>query len=594
MFKYLSRVFTSLGLFKTAFRKYKKTILLLTGFGFLSGILGGIGIGAIVPLFSFVAKEGAADDTITNIFKETFQFFGIPFTLPLVIAVLIMLFAVKALFLYAANIVNAKAVANYTMATRNELFGGTMLAKWQYLLNRKVGYLTQIISEDIDLSAGVLVSISVFILFLTSFVSYAVIALTISPYVTIVTIIIGVVLSIFLKPILFRIRKIMERETVLRKEVAHMINQHLIGAKTVKSMVAESSVIQLGKERFLELSQKKFNVLRYQSVMATFLEPITLAVVIPIFLFSYRDPFFNIASFAAVLYLIQKMFSFVQSMQFRLSAINEGIPHLQAVVSCQEEVRQNLENSEGANSFKFNSAIKFENVSFSYENEEKLFRGLDMTVKKGEMIGLIGQSGSGKTTIADLLLRLFDPSAGVITVDGIDISRVNLYAWRSRIGYVSQDMFLLNDTIANNIRFYDEGISDKDIDEAAKLAHIYDFILQRPDGFNTIVGERGIKLSAGQRQRIILARMLVRKPEILILDEATSALDNESEVAIQGSFEDLRGRVTMLVIAHRLSTVMSSDMLVVLEGGKIVERGKPKELLENKNSHFYNIYNVKE
>lgn len=594
MFKYLSRTFASLGLFGSAFRKYKRTIIILTGLGFLSGILGGVGIGAVVPLFSFVAEQGAADDTITKIFKSIFDFFGVPFTLPSVISFLVLLFAAKALFLYVANIVNAKAVADYTFATRNELFSNMIRAKWQYLLDRKVGHLTQIISEDIDLSAGVLVSISIFIIFLTSFISYAVIALTISPYVTIATIVIGTILSIFVKPILRKIRQVVGRETALRKEVAHMINQHLIGAKTVKSMVVESPIIQLGKDKFRELSQRRSSVLRRQAILATFLEPITLSVIIPVFLLSYRNPAFNIASFAAVLYLVQKMFSFVQSMQMRLGAINEGIPHLSAVVQCQEEIRQYQEHGGETDSFKFSSAIQLENVNFSYDSGERVLDNLILTIKKGDMVGLVGQSGSGKTTIADLLLRLFEPNDGSITVDGVSISAINLYAWRSKMGYVSQDMFLLNDTIANNIRFYDGSISDNDIERAAKLAHVYDFVEQRPEKFNAIVGERGIKLSAGQRQRIVLARMIARKPEILILDEATSALDNESEVAIQKSLEDLRGKVTMLVIAHRLSTVMNSDKLAFLEGGRIIEEGSPRDLLRDKDSHFYRMYSIRQ
>ena len=595
MFNYFSKIFSSLGLFSKAYGKYRKTILMLAGFGFLSGILGGVGIGAIIPLFSFVgAKSGVADGLITKMFKEAFGFFGVPFTLTFVMLVLVMLFVTKALFLFTANMVNAKAVARFSSETRNELLGLTMKAQWPYLLNRKVGYLAQVISEDVDLSAGVLVSTTIFIIFLTSLISYAVVALSISPFITIVTILIGAILSFLLKPLFYRIREMVRQETFLKKEATHLVNQHLAGAKTVKSMVVEQPVIQAGKELFQGLSWRRFATLKYQAVPSSFLEPVTLAVVIPIFFFSYRSPGFNIASFAAVLYLVQKMFSSVQSMQMRLNSINEGIPHLAAVVECQEEARQYQEESDGLDSFQFSSAIKFEDVRFSYEGGERTLDGLNLTIPKGEMVGLIGRSGSGKTTIADLLLRLFKTDGGAIRVDEVNINDLNIYAWRKKIGYVSQDMFLLNDTIENNIRFYGESISYKDVEQAAKLAHIYDFIEQRPDKFKTMVGERGIKLSAGQRQRVVLARMIARKPEILVLDEATSSLDNESEVAIQKSLEDLRGKITMLVIAHRLSTVMSSDRLLVLEGGKIIEEGEPEQLLENKDSHFFKMYHAKE
>ena len=189
----------------------------------------------------------------------------------------------------------------------------------------------------------------------------------------------------------------------------------------------------------------------------------------------------------------------------------------------------------------------------------------------------------------DLLLRLVDPSGGEILLDGKDIRTIRLKEWRRRVGYVSQDIFLLNDTIANNIRFFDPSITDEDVTRAASMANIYEFVRTCKDGFETVVGERGIMLSAGQRQRIAIARVLARSPDILILDEATSALDNESEAKIQEVIDQLRGKVTVLIIAHRLSTVMSADMLLVLEKGTIVEEGKPGELLSDTRSRFYKM-----
>ena len=218
-----------------------------------------------------------------------------------------------------------------------------------------------------------------------------------------------------------------------------------------------------------------------------------------------------------------------------------------------------------------------------------MLEDVSFDVKKGEMVGLIGASGSGKTTIVDLLLRLFLAGKGQIELDGKDINTVNLKEWRKNIGYVSQDIFLVNDTIANNIRFFDSTITQDDIIKVAKMANIYEFIKKCPQGFDTVVGERGIMLSAGQRQRIAIARVLVRNPKILILDEATSSLDNESEAKIQEVIESLHHKITVLVVAHRLSTVMKADKLVILESGRITEQGKPKILLADKKSYFYKL-----
>ena len=189
-------------------------------------------------------------------------------------------------------------------------------------------------------------------------------------------------------------------------------------------------------------------------------------------------------------------------------------------------------------------------------------------------------------------MRLFPLGRGEITVDGKNIAGIDLNNWRRSIGYMPQDTFLLNDTIENNIRFYNKSLSQDEIVKAAQMANIYDFIQELPEGFNTIIGERGIKVSAGQRQRIALARTLVNNPEIIIFDEATSALDNQSELMIQKTIENLRGKITMLVIAHRLSTIMNSDKLIMIEKGKIIEEGSPDKLLADKDSHFYKINNI--
>ena len=178
------------------------------------------------------------------------------------------------------------------------------------------------------------------------------------------------------------------------------------------------------------------------------------------------------------------------------------------------------------------------------------------------------------------------------SIDGINIKEINRQSWRQNIGYVSQDIFLFNDTIENNIRFYNDSLSHEEIDTAAKIANIYDFIESLPDKFQTIIGERGVKLSGGQRQRIVLARVLARKSSLIVLDEATSSLDNESEALIQQTIKNIKNKATLLVIAHRLSTITNSDRLLVIEDGRIRESGTPTELIENKESYFHKVSDI--
>lgn len=227
-------------------------------------------------------------------------------------------------------------------------------------------------------------------------------------------------------------------------------------------------------------------------------------------------------------------------------------------------------------------AIEFESVDFSYEANKVILQNITLTIKQGEMTALVGASGAGKTTLVDLIPRFYDPVAGRVLIDGVNIRDLDINSMRRKLAIVSQDTFIFNTSVKNNIAYGSEDADEAAIVEAARLANALEFISDMPEGFNTILGDRGVRLSGGQRQRIAIARALLRNPEILILDEATSALDSLSERLIQESLEKLAVGRTVIAIAHRLSTIIRADKVVVLEQGRIVEKGKYQELLERR------------
>lgn len=227
-------------------------------------------------------------------------------------------------------------------------------------------------------------------------------------------------------------------------------------------------------------------------------------------------------------------------------------------------------------------AIEFVSVDFGYDQNNLVLQNITLTIKKGTTTALIGASGAGKSTLADLIPRFYDPTAGQILIDGIDLRELEINSLRRKLAVVSQDTFIFNTSVRNNIAYGTENAEEKAIWEVAKLANAWEFIGELPEGFDTQLGDRGVRLSGGQRQRIAIARALLRDPEILILDEATSALDSVSERLIQESLEKLSQGRTVIAIAHRLSTIVRADKVVVLEAGKIVEQGKYNELLEQR------------
>jgi subfamily B ATP-binding cassette protein MsbA len=279
----------------------------------------------------------------------------------------------------------------------------------------------------------------------------------------------------------------------------------------------------------------------------------------------------------------------------RLSRANNTI---QQGVACYERIDEILQSKsrikEHPRAYPLPSVkgrVKFENVSFSYNEMMPVLQNLDFEVMPTETVALVGLSGTGKTTIINLLLRFYDPSSGRITMDGINICEVNLSSLRSQIGLVSQDLILFNDTVRNNIAYGQEDISLEKVVEAAKAAEAHDFIIKLPQGYDSSIGEKGTLLSSGQRQRLAIARVLLKDSPVLIFDEATSALDSESEKLIQTALDNIMKDRTVFIIAHRLSTVRSADRIFVVDGGRIAENGTHDELLE-KNGIYRKLYDL--
>lgn len=579
-----------ISIFSKSYGVYKIEIITLSVIGFIGGLLGGIGVSAVIPLFSFVADSGiSAVDPITRAMKVVFSFFGVTFTLGHIAFFIIILFIFKGVFMILASYITGRIVLHYQEMTRVMLLRQTLESGWSYLLSQKLGHLETVLMKNVEKSTLLLEHLSLGLMLLTTTLAYIVVAFNISAPVTLSIFGITFVMFCLFRKFPSRIEQVSIRLESLHREIAHHINESILGMKIIKARGVEDVVVGAGRPYVEGITQESLKIRIFRAIPASFLEPVSVILVIGIFLFERGTPGFSIASLAAVIYVVKQIFSYAVQLQTYVFSIRELIPFARMVLFYEEATLLNRESKQGSAEFSFNDELQFKNLVFMHAGGKEVLRDVSFSIKKGELVGLIGSSGAGKTTLVDLFLRLFTADSGGIFVDGVNATAISLKNWRAHIGYVPQEVFLRNATIAENIKFYDETITEESMIEAAKLANIYDFIEGLPHKWDTKVGERGVMLSGGQKQRIGIAMALARKPEIIIFDEATSALDNESEAEVKRAMENMRGRVTVLAIAHRITTIIDADRIIALGEGRVVEEGKPKELLARPNSYLRKI-----
>lgn len=574
-----------------AFGRYRWHVVLLVAFGILSALFEGIGINAVVPLMSFfMGGDGSATDAISKIIQSLFSLLHIPFTFRYLLGFILILFILRAISVVTFGYVRGWIAADFLDKESEDMLRRTMLATWPFLLQQKIGTVHNTLVRDIQNTGALLSTVAQAVQSFSGLLMYLLVAVNISPTMTLYAIGGGAVIFVMVRPFRRHTRTLGWSAATVEKQFAQFLNEHISGMKTVKAAGTERAALKDGTSHIRALRALSIRLAFVSSASSSFFQPASLVLVIILFLLTYSAPGFSIISFAAGLYLIQKIFTYLESGQNALLSINQYVPYAKNVAAFKKELMDHRESvGSGDRPFVFEKSLAFDQVTFSYVESRPVLSDVSFSIARGEMIGLIGPSGAGKTSVADLVLRLFHPTSGAVLLDGVPAEEIPLDMWRKRISYVPQDVFLLNDTISENIRFYGPAISHEELEQVARQANIYDVVTSLPNGFNTVVGDRGALLSGGQRQRIALARALARKPEILILDEATSALDHESEKLIQESINALRGKVTVLIIAHRPSTVADADSIIVLRDGVIAEQGAPKNLLNDSSSYFHKM-----
>ncbi len=380
-------------------------------------------------------------------------------------------------------------------------------------------------------------------------------------------------------------------------QILSTLEEFLSGIRIVKAFHAEP----YENEKYIKLNEKyRNNMVSYRrrsDLASPLTEVLSILIVIFMILFGANmilsgNKELKASEFIGFIALFSQFIAPIKTFSSAISRIQKGIVSYQRIKKLLSEEKPVSESHEGIKIESFNQELKVENLYFQYETKNKYaLENINFTLKKGETIALVGPSGGGKSTLVDLICRFYEPTKGKIYIDNMDLNEIHAGSFRKLMGIVTQEGILFHDTVANNIAYANTNASREEIIEAAKIANAHEFISQLPNGYDTVIGERGTMLSGGQRQRIAIARAILKNPQILILDEATSALDNESEKLVQEALNHLMKDRTSIVIAHRLSTIIHANKILVIEEGKIVESGNHQELLE-KNGLYTKLYQL--
>ena len=480
---------------------------------------------------------------------------------------------------------------------RRDLFSHLQKLSFSYFATHKVGQIMSRITSDLfDITefahhgpeeffiAGLKITVSFAILF------------GIDPMLTLIVFAVLPFIFIFVKFFNTRMRRAFKEQRVQVGEINSQVEDSLLGIRVVKSFAnegIEKDKFESGNKEFLRL--KKLGYLYMGGFGSTnrFFEGVMyLTVVVAGSLFLMKGSI-SPGDFTAYLLYVSSLFASIRTIIQFTEQFQRGMTGIERFCEIMDAPQDITEKPDAKELTNVKGEIDFEDVAFHYSDDDtEVLSGIDLHIPQGSSIALVGPSGGGKTTMCSLIPRFYDVTGGRITIDGTDIKDVTLRSLRSAVGVVQQDVYLFSGTVFDNIEYGKPGASRGEVIEAAKAAGAHEFIAALPDGYDTYVGERGVKLSGGQKQRISIARVFLKNPPILILDEATSALDNESEKVVQESLERLAAGRTVLTIAHRLTTVKNADKILVLTDKGIEEEGTHSELIAKNGlySHLYSMY----
>ncbi len=517
-------------------------------------------------------------------------------TLKILCISIMVVFLTKNVFLYMKNFFLTLVQFHLITELRNRLYKHFNALSFSYFDQKKSGELTSIVINDVaNLRRAFGSSFHQLLVEPINLLAFILLLFVISWKLALLSIIILPIAGLTILSIGRSIRRKSKRTAAMIAGITNIITETLSSIRVVKAFAMEGYEVQ----RFFKETHHYFQLILRKAKLRLLASPITetLGVMIGVLLLwvggleVLSGEGLTPEDFLRFILLLFAMMDPLRKLSKVNVALQTGAASAERVFSILDTPPTIVDKADAVKIDSFKEKIRFKNVSFRYESDDKVLKDISFEIKKGSIVALVGSSGAGKSTLADLIPRFYDVNNGGITIDGHDVRNLSLNSLRRLMGVVTQETILFNDTVRANIAYGQKDVNDEQVIPAAKAANALEFINDLSEGFDTVIGEKGVKLSGGQRQRLAIARAIMKNPPILILDEATSALDTESERLVQKALETLMANRTVLVIAHRLSTVKNADKIILLDKGEIKEVGTHNELME-KEGPYSNLYNI--
>ena len=568
-------------LLREIWRSDRQGFLTILGWNILVSLLGGIGIVMLIPLLNQleIGSGGYLPDFLL----------ALPYgwRVAALLAAYVALVTVKALMSRALSIRESEFIENTSLRLRGELYAAVSGASWESLTARKdTDTISLFTSQCGQVSAGV----SEVIHLLASLVSAGIqlgIALWMSAPVTLLVCLLGACMLAVFKPLRKKSRDYGDEMIRISREFYGELQNQLSSVKEVRAYGVEREHAETFGRINRSFVDARMRYVRLSATPGVVYSVAAALLIAAVYLVCTLGMRVETDRLVVLVYVFARLWPLFSGFQGRMQFISSCVPAYEKLTEALSSLRSEREPEEMEADFSNWREAVFDGVHFVYRDaKEETLRGVSFSLRRGEILALLGRNGAGKTTAANLLLGFLLPKAGEIRVDGKALTAANLRAWRRQAGYVPQDPLILNASVRENLTRFHPGATENDVITALKAAMAWDFVCSLPQGLYTSLGDRGVRLSGGERQRIVLARVLLGKPSLIVLDEATNALDYESETAFRKVVQSIRGRAAVVVIAHRLTTVRMADRVMVLENGVITEQGTIDELDAKKDGYL--------